>query len=243
MARHDETIPDPLPEQKRVWPRNAAWALVAAGAAFLALKLTGTGAPEDETATSATPATPAAPAPTTPVASAPAASRPMIPLAEAFPARVPDGSGGHFTKVGAAVLDSCKEPDSVGPRLAALIDGTKGCVGEQVALYKDAENNQYNIAVFTMKDPADAVHVVSQLSVAFDDYQVGAQAPPPGSGLRTLPPTSGMVQSFAGVGRSMTVGLAQWSDGRTADFQKLVDQLAPLQNAVTHHVGTYETTS
>ncbi|MFF9198870.1 hypothetical protein ACF09L_27075 [Streptomyces sp. NPDC014779] len=244
MARHDDTTPGPLPEGKRVWPRNAALALAAAGAAFLVLKLTGTapaggdgGAPEDEAAPSVTPAAPSTTAAATPAS---AAARPMIPLDDVFPAAVPDGKGGRFTKVGAAVLNSCKEPGAVGPRLAALIDASKGCVGEQVALYKDGRNNQYNIAVFTMKDPVDTLHLVTELSAAFDDYQVAAQAPPAGSGLRTLSPTSGMVQSFAGVGRTMVVGLGQWSDGRTADFQKLVDQLTPLQNAVSTKTAAYE---
>ncbi|MEU7026684.1 hypothetical protein AB0A60_08300 [Streptomyces sp. NPDC046275] len=189
MARHDDTTPGPLPEGKRVWPRNAALALAAAGAAFLVLKLTGTaptggdgGAPEDEAAPSVTSAAPSATAAATPAS---AAARPMIPLDDVFPAAVPDGKGGRFTKVGAAVLNSCKEPGAVGPRLAALIDASKGCVGEQVALYKDGRNNQYNIAVFTMKDPVDTLHLVTELSAAFDDYQVAAQAPPAGSGLRT----------------------------------------------------------
>ncbi|MFI8824136.1 hypothetical protein [Streptomyces sp. NPDC053431] len=263
MARNDIT-PDhddeagPLPEGKRVWPRNAALAVLAAGATFLALKFTGA-MPEDESMPSASadrPATATAPAtsptttagasaptpaPTRAPAAAAAGTAPMVPLAEVFPARVPDGKGGAYTRVGSAVLASCKEPDTTGPRLAALIDEGKGCVGEQVALYKDAANNQYNIAVFTMKDPLDTVHLVTTLSLAYDDYQVAAQAPPPGSGLATLPPTSGMVQVFSGVGRAMVVGLGQWSDGRTADFQQLVDRLSPLRNAIGDKAAAYET--
>jgi hypothetical protein len=54
------------------------------------------------------------------------------------------------------------------------------------------------LAVFTMNDPQDTVKLVTQLSMAFDDYEVGAQAPPPSSDLRTLPADSGLVQALAG---------------------------------------------
>jgi hypothetical protein len=164
----------------------------------------------------------------------------VIPLAEAFPAHVADGTGA-FTKLGAAVMKSCTEPDSVGSTLAASIAESKGCVGEEIALYKDAHNNQFNLAIFTMKEPQDTVKLVTQLSMAFDDYQVAAQAPPPGSGLPTLPADSGMVQSFTGQGRAMVVGLAQWSDGRTRDYQQLVDRLGPLLKKVSKNVARYET--
>ncbi|EFL18609.1 hypothetical protein [Streptomyces sp. C] len=91
-----------------------------------------------------------------------------------------------------------------------------------------------------MKDPQDALRVVTGLTMAFDDYQVGTQAPPRGSGLATLGPETGMVQSFAGYGRVMVVSLGQWSDGRTGDFEKLVDGMQPLQKAVTDRVTRYE---
>ncbi|MFF0751110.1 hypothetical protein [Streptomyces sp. NPDC004267] len=74
-----------------------------------------------------------------------------------------------------------------------------------------------------------------------DSTPTTAPATPAGSGLRTLPPTSGMVQSFAGTGRAMIVTLGQWSDGRTGDFQKLVDRLGPLQKAVSGATTAYET--
>ncbi|WP_149181902.1 hypothetical protein [Streptomyces sp. TRM49041] len=243
------------PKRKRVWPRNAALALSAAAVTFLALKLTA--APSDgdtaspATAASASTAASAAPASasaadtspdTPPVPASPAAGdRPVIPLDEAFPAEVPDGSGGVFTKVGAAVLDSCTEQGAVGPRLAALIAESKGCVGEQIALYKDAQNNQFNVAVFTMKDPVDTFRLVTSLSMAFDDYQVAAQAPPPASGLPVLPSDSGLVQSFTGHGRVMVVGLGQWSDGRAENYQQLVDRLKPLLDEVSQSVGRHET--
>ncbi|WP_162793100.1 hypothetical protein [Streptomyces globosus] len=172
-----------------------------------------------------------------------ASDRPVIPLADAFPDRVPDGKGGDFTKVGAATLKSCTEPDSVGPALAGMIEAGKGCLGEHVALYKDAQNNQFNLAVFTMRDPQDTVTLVMRLGGNPTDYQVGAQAPPPGSGLKTLPPDSGMVQSFTGRGRSMVVGLGQWSDGATRDYQGIVDRLSPLLQHVSDRVGRYESGS
>ncbi|MEU9717474.1 hypothetical protein [Streptomyces sp. NPDC047976] len=233
--------PAPAPP-KRVWSRNLALALLAGSLAFAALKLTSAASEDGPTATAAantTPgATPSLAAPAAPAATA--AARPMVPLAEVFPEQVPDGAGGSFTRVGSAVMPSCTERDSVGPRLAALIESGRGCVGEQIALYKDARNNQYNLAVFTMKDPQDALRAVTELTMAFNDYQVGTQAPPRGSGLATLAPETGMVQSFAGYGRVMVVSLGQWSDGRTGDFQKLVDGMQPLQKGVTDRVTRYE---
>lgn len=238
---------EPEPTPKRVWPRNAALAVAAATVAFLALKFTGSdgSSSEEDTAAPATTASATAESAASATASAAPAGteRPMIPLTDAFPAQVPDGRGGTFTKLGAVVLESCTERDSVGPGLAALIDQSKGCVGEEIALYKDAQNNQYNLAVFTMKDPQDTVKLVTRLSMAFDNYEVAAQAPPPGSGLPTLPADSGMVQSFTGQGRAMVVGLGQWSDGRLGDFQQLVDRLGPLLKAVSDNVGRYETGS
>lgn len=249
--RSPKVATPPTTSASGVWPRNAALAVLAASAAFLALKFTGT-EPEDKAApepatTTAAPSSAstasAAPPSSTPVpAAATGANRPMIPMDDVFPAEVADGSGGTFTEVGAAVLDSCTEADSVGPTLAGYITQSKGCVGEQVALYKDKQNNQFNLAVFTMKDPQDTVRPVTRLSMAFGDYQVAAQAPPPESGLPVLPADSGMVQSFSGYGRAMMVGLGQWSDGRVADMQQLVDRLQPLLQAVSKKVVGYEGT-
>ncbi|MET9604258.1 hypothetical protein ABZZ17_04225 [Streptomyces sp. NPDC006512] len=225
------------PARKRLGAGAAALGLAVAGLAFLALRFVGSPSGEDGRDTGKPAAAPAAPAA---VPTHEAAGRPMIPLADAFPAEVPDGAGGTYTKVGAATLGSCPEPGAMGPRLAGLIEASAGCVGEQVALYKDARDNQFNLALFTMKDPQDTVTLVFELSRAFDDYQVAAQGPPPGSGLPTLPADSGMVQSFAGDGRVMVVGMGQWSDGRTADYQQLVDRLKPLQDAVAANVGRHE---
>ncbi|MGW7098722.1 hypothetical protein [Streptomyces sp. NPDC054838] len=74
-------------------------------------------------------------------AAADPASRPVIALADAFPAQVPDGAGGAFTRVGSAALASCPEPGTVGPRLAGYIAEGKGCAGEQTALYKDVRGD------------------------------------------------------------------------------------------------------
>lgn len=243
----------PGPRPRRVWPLNLALALalalVAAGAAFVVLKYTGV-SPGDGTAapvpaasaparaTSAVPST----APSRGTAAAAADTRPMMPLAELFPAEVKGASGATFTRLGSTVMESCTEPDGVGPRLAAMIDDSAGCVGEQIALYKDDRNNQFNMAVFTMKDPQDTLRVVTELTMAFDDYQVAVQAPPAGSGLPSLPADSGMVQAFTGHGRVMVVAMGQWSDGRTADFQQLVDRMKPLQDAVSQRVGAHEST-
>ncbi|AUG75333.1 hypothetical protein CFP65_0362 [Kitasatospora sp. MMS16-BH015] len=229
--------------RKRVRPRNLALALGAAALAFVAFELTW---PSSDRATArpvpAASASASAARSATPTASATAATagRPQVPLGQAFPAEVKSASGARYTKVAAATLPSCTEPDSVGPRLIALIKEGGGCVGEQVALYKDAENDQFNLAVFTMKDPAGTAHLVTGLTMAFDDFEVGAQAPPPTAGLRTLPPDSGMVQAFAGSGRAMIVGLGQWSDGRSTDRQALVDRLRPLQAEVERTVTAYE---
>ncbi|MEU3464462.1 hypothetical protein ABZ721_31480 [Streptomyces sp. NPDC006733] len=170
----------------------------------------------------------------------PLPGRPMIALAEAFPAEVTDAVGSANSKVGATTVENCTAPDSVGPRLISLINDSKGCVGLQVALYKDAQNNQFNLAVFTMQDPLDTIHLMTELSTAFDSYQVGAQAPPPGSGLVTLAPDSGMVQAFTSQGRAMVVGLGQWSDGRADSYQQLVDRLKPLLKNVSSKVAEYE---
>ncbi|MFI0901729.1 hypothetical protein [Streptomyces sp. NPDC020983] len=226
------------PGGKRLWPWAAGASVVAAAvAAFLVLRPAGS-SPAGVVATAVPSASASAPSPAAPTAR-PAAVRAMVPLAEAFPAHVGSGAG-MFTRVAAVTMKSCTEPDSVGPRLIGMIDESEGCVGEEVALYKDAHDDQFNLAVFTMKAPQDTVRLVTELSMAFDDYEVGAQAPPPGSGLPTLPADSGMVQAFTGQQRAMVAGLAQWSDGRTEDYQKLVDRLEPLLTAVSGNVARYE---
>ncbi|WP_329402814.1 hypothetical protein OG523_01140 [Streptomyces virginiae] len=231
------------PRPRRVWPLNLTLALAAVGAAFVVLKYTGV-SPGDGNAAPApavsTPTRASSAAPSRGTVAAAGGTRPMVPLAELFPAEVKGGSGAVFTRLGSTVMESCTEPDGVGPRLAAMIEDSAGCVGEQIALYKDDRNNQFNVAVFTMKDPQDTLGLVTELAMAFDDYQVAVQGPPPGSGLPTLPADSGLVQAFTGHGRVMVVAMGQWSDGRTADFQQLVDRMKPLQDAVSQRVGAHE---
>jgi hypothetical protein len=89
--------------------------------------------------------------------------------------------------VAALTMPSCTQPDSVGPRLIEMINESKGCVGEEIALDKDGHDNQSNLAVLTMNDPQNTLRHK----------------------------------------RAMVVGLGQWSDGRTSDYQKLVDRLEP----------------
>jgi hypothetical protein len=221
---------------KRVWPRNLAMALGAAALTFLVFKVVQPS--PDKTSDRSGPVT--AVSATSSAASSSAPDRPQIPLDQAFPAEVKAASGVVYTKVGAALMSSCTQPDSVGPRLIEMIKESKGCVGEQVALYKDGQNNQFNIAIFTMKDPKDTVRLVTELTMAFDDFEVGAQAPPPASGLRTLPADSTLIQAFTGSGRAMVAGLGQWSDGRSTDLQALEDRLNPLQEAVGKIVFAYE---
>ncbi|MFE9629404.1 hypothetical protein [Streptomyces sp. NPDC006463] len=244
----EESGLQPPPRARRVWPLNLGLALMAAGAAFVVLKYTGasaddgTAAPAPAASAPARATTSAAPsiAPSRGTVAAAGGTRPMMPLAELFPADVKGASGATFTRLGSTVMESCTEPDGVGPRLAAMIEDSAGCVGEQIAFYKDDRNNQFNVAVFTMKDPQDTLKLVTELAMAFDDYQVAVQAPPAGSGLPPLPADSGLVQAFTGHGRVMVVAMGQWSDGRTADFQKLVDRMKPLQDAVSQKVGAHE---
>ena len=154
---------------------------------------------------------------------------------QAFPATVPG-----YTRVASAADRSCTGTDSVGPTLAGMIAQGHGCLGLDFGLYKDSANNEYDLAVFTMKDPADAIAVVSSLSAAPTDFQVAVQAPPKGSGLRALPADSGLVQAFSSYGHLVVVGMAQWSDGRSGDFQQLEDKLSPLLGAVTKHAETHD---
>ncbi|MFH9347544.1 hypothetical protein [Kitasatospora sp. NPDC017646] len=239
VAAEEQALrPAAEPRPKRVWPRNAALALGTAALTLLGFKLL---QPAADTAAPAAAAPLAALTPTAAAGTpASAAGRPPIPLDQVFPAEVKTASGTVYTRVASAALPSCTEQDSVAPALIAVIKAGKGCVGEQVALYKDAQDDQFNLALFTMKDPMEAVDLVTRLSMHFEDFEVGAQAPPPASGLRTLPPDSGMVQAFSSAGRAMLVSLGQWSDGRATDRQQLVDLLTPLQNPVIKTVFAYE---
>jgi hypothetical protein len=166
---------------------------------------------------------------------APSATQPMVTADQAFPAHV-EG----FTKVKVSGGPNCTGSGMVGPNLTALIDQSKGCRGVIGALYKDAANNQYTIVMFGMKDPRDVAHLIASLGSHPMDYEVGVLLPPAGSGLRSLPEDSGLVQSFAGTNTLLVVGLAQWSDGRTKDFQALTDKLQPLVRAVTQVASAHD---
>lgn len=232
---HESAAPGPT----RPWPLVLGLLLLMGLLALVTLDLTD---PSDEEHVTVrprrTPSAAASPAPAPPAS--PAADRGMVPTADVFPAEVPDGAGGAFTRVASKVLPSCAEPDSVGPRLAAMLAEGKGCLGEQTALYEDARGNRFEIAVFTLRDPQDTVRVVTGLASAPDDHQLGVQAPPPASGPAAPGPGSGLVQSFSGTGRVVVAGLGQWSDGRTADLRELADRLRPLQRAVDERVERYE---
>ncbi len=144
-----------------------------------------------------------------------------------FPAQIQG-----YTLVAGVARSSCTGPDTVAPTLAGLITQGHGCLGVDLALYKDAEGNQYNVALFTMADHGDGVHLVNFLSSHADSFEVAVHVPPTDSGLRRLPTDSGRVQNFAANGHGLVVGSAQWSDGRTTDLAKLSDQLSPLTDAV-----------
>ncbi|MGK4584166.1 hypothetical protein [Kitasatospora sp. HPMI-4] len=181
----------------------------------------------------------AAPAPAVTAASGSGAPSPSSPAAlatAAIPLTVfPDQVQG-YTRVARNANPKCTGTDTVRPTLAALIEQSHGCLGADLAYYKDADGNEYNLVLFTMKDPVDAVHLTMVLGADPGDYQVAVQLPPAGSGLRELPADSGLVQQFAGTGNAVIVGLAQWSDGRSSDFQQLEDRLTPLVKAVAERV-------
>ncbi|PYC73022.1 hypothetical protein C7C46_25280 [Streptomyces tateyamensis] len=120
----------------------------------------------------------------------------------------------------------------VGPTLAGLITQSHGCLGLHQALYRNAAGDEFNVAMFTLKDPADVAHVLTQLAGNPADIEVGTLVPGSDSGLRRLPADAGAVQSFAAYGNTVLVGVGQWSDGHVGDYNTLVDKLSPLLNAV-----------
>ncbi|MFJ1792755.1 hypothetical protein [Kitasatospora griseola] len=187
------------------------------------------------------PAVTAAPAPsvtaTAPAsaASASAGAAAGVPSA-AIPLTVFPEQVQGYTLVAKSANPGCTGSDIVGPSLAGLITQGHGCLGVDLALYKDADGNQYNLALFTMKDPMDGVHLVNVLAEHAESYQVAVQLPPEGSGLRQLPADSPCVQGFAVADHGMLIGMAQWSDGRAVDFNTLAARLKPLTSAVTRAI-------
>ncbi len=138
-----------------------------------------------------------------------------------------------YTLVAKTSTPHCTGPDTVAPALAGLITQGHGCAGVGLALYRDGDGNQYNLALLTMKDPADIPHLLTVLASHPEAHQVAVQLPPKDSGLRELPADSGLVQGFAAYGHGLLIGAGQWSDGRTAEFDKLSARLQPLTEAVS----------
>ncbi|MFF4341866.1 hypothetical protein ACFY00_18265 [Kitasatospora sp. NPDC001540] len=212
--------------------------LVAAGAGAYALRSTraepaAAPAPSAPASRSASPSAPASPAaPTSALAGSLPSDDPTatLPLS-IFPARV-EG----YTLVAKTTNPVCTGADTVSPILAGLIVQGSGCLGVDQALYKDADGNQYNLVLFTMKDPAKAAHLVMSLAEIADKPQVVGLVPPADSGLRHLPDDSGTVQHFIGASHHIMIGTARWSDGRTRDFNTLVGQLSPLSITVARNI-------
>ncbi|BAJ26772.1 MULTISPECIES: hypothetical protein [Kitasatospora] len=129
----------------------------------------------------------------------------------------------------------CTGAETVSPTLAGLITQGAGCAGIAQALYRDAAGNQYNLALFTMVDPMDSIDLVNRLS-GVREPQVAVLLPPKTSGLTALAADSGIVQNFAVHDHGMLIGMAQWADGRTADYNELVTLLVPLTQAVENRI-------
>ncbi|MBF9068074.1 flagellar basal body-associated FliL family protein [Streptacidiphilus fuscans] len=155
---------------------------------------------------------------------------------QAFPAAV-----GNYLKVRQFSLPLCTQQPAVQATLAGLVTQSHGCLGISFALYSDPAKDEYTVAVLTMKDPADAVTVLTTLSADPTSFQIGRVIPPSSSGLTHLPEDSGAVQQFASGGHLVIIGLALWSDGHAGDYQKLEDQLTPLFSAVTKQAESHDT--
>ncbi|MFE0461609.1 hypothetical protein ACFW1A_20395 [Kitasatospora sp. NPDC058965] len=177
------------------------------------------------TPSSARPSAPASAAPSSPAPSASAAA----------PTFGPQYAG--YTLVTDAARTDCTSSETVGPTLAGLLTQSHGCLGVHQALYKDAAGDQFNLAMFTMKDPADLAHVITQLAGDATDVEVGTIVPSADSGLRQLPADAGMVQSFAGYGPTLLIGVGEWSDGHVGDYNTLVSKLSPLLDSVMKGSG------
>ncbi|MFF2080095.1 hypothetical protein ACFVXG_35710 [Kitasatospora sp. NPDC058162] len=159
-----------------------------------------------------------------------AVTKVAVPLS-VFPARVQG-----YTRVSAEARASCTSTDTVAATLAGLITQSQGCLGVELALYKDADGNQYNLGLLTLKDQGDLAHVMTVLGSHPESRQVAIHLAPKDSGLRPLPLDSPFVQGFSAYGHSMLVGSAQWSDGRGSDLDQLSKLLARLTNAVITNV-------
>jgi hypothetical protein len=219
---------------RRVWPRNAVIAVIV-GALVLAVVETNLQGESHAAASNqpqATSTSTAATPTSSPSAAAGVAADALIPVAQLFPATVRGSNGTTYTLVQSGELADCIKTDMVGATLAGLFAQSKGCVGGEGALYKDAAKDEFNVTVFTLKDPADVVQIVTDLSMDLSDFEVATLVPPAGSGLAALPATSGIIQQFGSAGNRLGVFMAQWADGRAADYADLQKLLTPLQTAL-----------
>ncbi|MGW4807701.1 hypothetical protein [Kitasatospora sp. NPDC004272] len=255
QQQQQQTPPQGRRSRGRVLVPLAVTLLVVAGAGAYALtsdRLAPAAAPAPSApaaAAASSPATappsaagsPSASAEASPSASAPSARAGSVLSGEptgaaplsVFPAQV-EG----YTLVAKSTNPVCTGAETVPPTVAGLIAQGEGCLGVDLALYKDADGNQYNLVLFTMKDQHDAMDLGMKLGAAAGtgDYRIPGQLPPADSGLRRLPADSGLVQSIAGVGHEMMVCMGQWSDGHSGDFNTLVQKLTPLSTALTHNL-------
>lgn len=212
----------------RVWPRRTAIAVIICALAFAVVETD-----RDRSKTAAVNAPqPTATARATPDAAHLAADG-LIPLAELFPGTVPAANGTAYTLLQSGRLADCVKSDLVGAKLAGLFAQSDGCVGGEEALYKDEANDQFNVVVFTLEDPADALRIMNDLAMDDTDFEVAAQTPPSGSGLADLSADNDLVQLFASDGDQLAVFMAQWADGRASDDNDLESLLTPLQGAIS----------
>ncbi|MFD7736111.1 hypothetical protein ACFV6F_37710 [Kitasatospora phosalacinea] len=216
--------------------------LVAAGAGAYALDSTRSepaaapAVPAPSASPSLSPsASPSAPASASASASALGGSLPFDDPTAALPLSVFPAQVEGYTLVKKTTSPVCTGAETVSPMLAGVIVQGSGCLGVDQALYKDADGNQYNLVLFTMKDPAEAVDLMMTLARNAENPQVVGLVPPADSGLRHLPEGSGTVQHFLGLSQHLMIGTAQWSDGRTEDFNVLVDKLSPLADSVARN--------
>lgn len=215
----------------RVWPRNLAIAVVIGALTVGYVEMTrhngSSGAPSLSAASSAPSVVRSA------SGSASAGAVSQIPVSQLFPRTVQGADGTVYSLVTAGPLNSCINSDMVAATLAGLFAQSKGCLGGEGALYKDAAKDQFNMTVFTLRDPVDVVSILTEISMDPNDFEVGALVPPAGSGLASLSANSGIIQQFASSGHYLGVFMAQWSDGRAADYGSLQKLLNPLQSAVS----------
>jgi hypothetical protein len=212
-----------------VWPRNLTIAVIIGALTVGVVEMMRHNGLHGAPTASAANGTPSV----TRSASGSASAVSQIPVSRLFPRTVQGANGTVYTLVTAGPLNSCVNSDMVAAALAGLFAQSKGCLGGEGALYKDAAKDQFNMTVFTLEDPADVVSILTELSMDPNNFEVGALEPPAGSGLAVLSATSGIIQQFASSGHYLGVFMAQWSNGRAADYGSLQKLLDPLENAVS----------